>query len=88
MALWGGPPKGALYWGGHNLVNFLSLAPPGGYVYVITELFPTGALVYVFGFLIYFVRALVRRILICCCALTFLNMAISKQTQLLLYNLF
>ena len=28
MALWGGPPKGALYWGGHNLVNLPSLAPP------------------------------------------------------------
>ena len=27
MALCGGPPKGVLYWGGHNLVNFPSLAP-------------------------------------------------------------
>ena len=22
MALWGEPPKGALCWGGHNMVNF------------------------------------------------------------------
>ena len=28
MALWGEPPIGALYWGGHNLVNFPSPAPP------------------------------------------------------------
>ena len=28
MALWGEPSKEVLYWGGHNLVNFPSLAPP------------------------------------------------------------
>ena len=28
MALWGEPPKGALYWGGYNLVNFPSLGAP------------------------------------------------------------
>ena len=28
MALWGGQPKGALYWGGHKLLNFPSLASP------------------------------------------------------------
>ena len=28
MTLWGGPPKGALYWGSHNLVNFQFLVSP------------------------------------------------------------
>ena len=28
MALCGEPPKGVLYWGGHNLVSFPSLTPP------------------------------------------------------------
>ena len=28
MALQGRPPKGVLYWGGYNLVNFSSLVPP------------------------------------------------------------
>ena len=28
MALLGEPPRGALYWGGHNLINFPSYLPP------------------------------------------------------------